>query len=456
MRFKALTSVLVAGLVVFGTVGNSSGAGAPTVLQLTLPAATAFSILGYDCGGITEQSVATGFDTSTGFPTADVYLWTRCSAGGKGGHSVTITAFASATWDLTGALVSDTVLSSAPSPDPTATPSDAHGNGTFTTSAPTTCTTLAWSSCTYIAYLSRAASFVPVPRVTAISASVGAASGGESITISGTGFTGATSVAFGGTAAASFKVVSDTSITAVVPAMQPGPAAITVTSAGGTSLTSSGDVVTLYAQPHVTGISPRAGSDGALTTITITGSHLTGATSVDIGGVTMGVGPVNDSTVTALAPPTYEPAVVDVTVTSPGGTSAASSSDRFVYAPITCSSSSSCESSAHCARLSGAFGGRLTLTACAPHSKRYARAAFRLAGSSMQWSSSAKTTTVFLERPSAAGRGACAAGSTEEDLYGAVDGGTATATSFGDAIHARICVTKRGAASLAPHTSFYL
>jgi large repetitive protein len=59
---------------------------------------------------------------------------------------------------------------------------------------------------------------VPAPVVTGISPASGPLSGGTSVTITGSNFTGATAVSFGGTAAASFTVSSDTSITAVIPA----------------------------------------------------------------------------------------------------------------------------------------------------------------------------------------------------------------------------------------------
>jgi hypothetical protein len=60
------------------------------------------------------------------------------------------------------------------------------------------------------------------------------------VTITGSGFTGATAVKFGGVAATSVVVVSDTSITCVAPAGTPGTlVAIAVTTAGGTG-TSAG------------------------------------------------------------------------------------------------------------------------------------------------------------------------------------------------------------------------
>lgn len=71
------------------------------------------------------------------------------------------------------------------------------------------------------------------PTVTAATPSGAAA--GQVVTITGTGFVGATSVKFGTAEAASFSVVSDTSITAVMPPGVAGAANITVTTPVGTS-----------------------------------------------------------------------------------------------------------------------------------------------------------------------------------------------------------------------------
>lgn len=58
---------------------------------------------------------------------------------------------------------------------------------------------------------------------------------GATVTITGSGFTGATAVTFGGTAAGTFTVVSATQITATMPAGGSGSAAIVVTTPAGTS-----------------------------------------------------------------------------------------------------------------------------------------------------------------------------------------------------------------------------
>ncbi|MHA4874905.1 IPT/TIG domain-containing protein, partial [Enterococcus faecium] len=60
------------------------------------------------------------------------------------------------------------------------------------------------------------------------------------MTITGTNFTGATAVSFGGTAAASFTVNSATQITATAPTGT-GTVDVRVTTAAGTSAINAGD-----------------------------------------------------------------------------------------------------------------------------------------------------------------------------------------------------------------------
>ncbi|MFA4861219.1 glycine-rich domain-containing protein [Methanoregula sp.] len=84
-----------------------------------------------------------------------------------------------------------------------------------------------------------AASFIAAPAFGSISPATGLFVGGTSVTITGTGFTGATAVTFGGTAATSFTVASGTSITAVTPAHAVGAVDVVVTAPGG-SVTGTG------------------------------------------------------------------------------------------------------------------------------------------------------------------------------------------------------------------------
>ena len=70
---------------------------------------------------------------------------------------------------------------------------------------------------------------VMAPIVSAISPSAGPTTGGTVVTVSGSNFTGATSVTFGGAAASSYTVNSATSITATAPANSAGTVDVRVT-----------------------------------------------------------------------------------------------------------------------------------------------------------------------------------------------------------------------------------
>jgi PKD repeat protein len=78
---------------------------------------------------------------------------------------------------------------------------------------------------------------VPVPVITSISPNHGDVEGGTTVTITGTGLTGATSVMFGTNAGSSVNVVSDTTITVTSPAADTGVSSVyvTVTTPGGTA-----------------------------------------------------------------------------------------------------------------------------------------------------------------------------------------------------------------------------
>jgi len=101
---------------------------------------------------------------------------------------------------------------------------------------------------------------------------------GTTVTITGTGFTGATSVKFGGTAASSFNVVNATSIQAVVGTGATGD--VSVTTPGGTA-TKVGFI--LVVPPTITQFTPTAAKSGE--TVTILGTNFTNASAVRFGGV---------------------------------------------------------------------------------------------------------------------------------------------------------------------------
>src|SRR5689334_2260156 len=200
-------TMAVAAVLLLSAAGDDRAWATTTLL---VSQAIAFSVLGHSCGGVQEQAFATGFDSTTGYPTGDVHLQTRCGGSGRGGgyHVTTYAAWIGVTWDYTGVVVSYAVLASAPTTDGTFSAFDQYGNEVYNQSN--------------AAYLVLAAGFVPAPRVTGVSPSIGPASGGTTVTITGTGFTFATGVRLGGTDAGNVTVNSDTSISAVAPSTSPG------------------------------------------------------------------------------------------------------------------------------------------------------------------------------------------------------------------------------------------
>lgn len=157
------------------------------------------------------------------------------------------------------------------------------------------------------------------PFVSLISAS---AKVGKTVEILGQGFTGTTAVSFDGIAA-SFKVASDTYLTAAVPTgAKTGP--VTVTTPGGT-LTSN---KTFRVTPQFTSFTPPSGVVG--TPVTITGVSLTQTTKVTFGGVAATSFTVNsDTQVTATVPTGAKTGKIVITTT--GGT--ATSATTFTVTP---------------------------------------------------------------------------------------------------------------------------
>jgi hypothetical protein len=86
-------------LSVFIGVGTSAAAASP--IRLLLSEYGAFHVLGRWCGGISQKVYATGFD-GKGFPTGAEFLSTTCNGSGRGGRSITYTAWATSEWDWYG------------------------------------------------------------------------------------------------------------------------------------------------------------------------------------------------------------------------------------------------------------------------------------------------------------------------------------------------------------------
>ncbi|MFE9060091.1 Ig-like domain repeat protein [Streptomyces violaceusniger] len=159
--------------------------------------------------------------------------------------------------------------------------------------------------------------YAAVPAVFGVTPASGPIAGGTTVVVSGTGLAGASSVTFGGFAASSFRSYSDTLIVAVTPPGRTGPAAVTVTTAGGSTTlpnaftyqAASATVVTSDPTPSVSG-------EPVAVTATVTGVPTTSVTptgtiTFDFGDGTPGVtAPLADGAATvthAYAAPSGSP-----------------------------------------------------------------------------------------------------------------------------------------------------
>jgi hypothetical protein len=314
------TNLANATAVDFGTAAGTVTADSATSITVTTPPGLGtVNVTVTTAGGTALDSDAYTFNTPPGFPT--VTSISPASGPVTGGTTVTVTGT-----NFLGASAVDFGTQPAFFSGVTATSLTAvapAGTGTvgITVTAPAgTSVAVAGSDFAYT---------TPVPAVTALSPRSGPSSGGTLVTVTGTGFFGATAVHFG-SAAAPILGSGTTTLTVLSP---PGSATVdvTVTTPGGTSAATSADhfAYTTLPAPTITGVTPASGPAGGGTVVTVTGTNLTFLSRVDFGAQ-----PAFFSRVTATSFQAVAPAgtgTVDITATTPGGTSATGAADRFAY-----------------------------------------------------------------------------------------------------------------------------
>ncbi|WP_172832223.1 choice-of-anchor G family protein [Nakamurella panacisegetis] len=160
------------------------------------------------------------------------------------------------------------------------------------------------------------------PTAATLSPSSGPSAGGTTVTVTGTGFVpGATTVNVDGVNQPA-TATSTTSLTFVTPAHAAGPVDVTVQTAGGTS---APQTYNFYDVPTGASLSPNRGPAAGGTVVTITGTgFVPGATTVEIGGITIPAGQVtvtDGGTKATFTTPAHAPGTVDVVATTAGGTS---------------------------------------------------------------------------------------------------------------------------------------
>ncbi|MBP5114738.1 autotransporter domain-containing protein [Pseudomonas protegens] len=177
-----------------------------------------------------------------------------------------------------------------------------------------------------------------VPTLTSVSPNSGSTAGATAVTLTGSNFTGATSVSFGGTAAPSYTVNNATTITATTPAHAAGAVNVTIITPGGSTTLTNGYTYAVPA-PTVGPVSATVAANSSANSITLS---LSGgaATSVAVASVavasaashgtatasgtsisytpTAGFSGTDSFTYTATnASGTSSPATVTITVTPP-------------------------------------------------------------------------------------------------------------------------------------------
>jgi len=157
------------------------------------------------------------------------------------------------------------------------------------------------------------------PQISSFSPTGGAP--GTSVTINGSGFSTASSVNFNGSSA-SFKATSDSQIAATVPSGAT-TGDIGVTDTGGTAVSTTAFTVTQSATaPQISSFTPTSGSAG--TSVTISGSGFTGATSVTFNGTTATFTVTSDSQIGTSVPTGATTGAISVTTSAGTATSSAS------------------------------------------------------------------------------------------------------------------------------------
>jgi Carboxypeptidase regulatory-like domain/IPT/TIG domain len=146
---------------------------------------------------------------------------------------------------------------------------------------------------------------------------------GTPVTITGTGFTGATAVKFFNAVSATFSVTDDQHISTSVPTGA-ATGVIKVTTPGGTATSTTNFTVTTAPIPTIGSFTPTSGPVG--TPVTITGTGFTGATAVKFfNGVSATFSVTDDLHISTSVPTGAATGVIKVT--TPGGT--ATSSTNF-------------------------------------------------------------------------------------------------------------------------------
>jgi len=179
-----------------------------------------------------------------------------------------------------------------------------------------------------INYSASSVTLTVVPNIISVTPNFGAPVGGGTVVIAGTGFLTdiPVTVTFGGISA-SFAVDSSTQITATSPAGA-GKVDVVVTTFGGSSTNTSADDFSYV--PTVTLLAPATGPAAGGTSVVITGSGFTASSTVSFGSNPATSVTFMSSTQLDVVSPAGT-GLVDVVVTTTGGSNLNTANDDFTY-----------------------------------------------------------------------------------------------------------------------------
>lgn len=170
--------------------------------------------------------------------------------------------------------------------------------------------------------------YAAAPTITTLSVTSGGTSGGTSVTINGTNLAFLTSVTFGGSAAV-IQTMSSTSAVVTTPSGVAGVVNVGVSAPNG--LATKAEAFTFVGSPVASSLNTTEGPLAGQVVVTLTGSNLTGVTSVTVGG-TAATSVSTEASSVRFTTPAKTAGTYGVTVTSPFGTSTLA--NAFTYLPV--------------------------------------------------------------------------------------------------------------------------
>ncbi|EED17334.1 hansenula MRAKII killer toxin-resistant protein 1 precursor, putative [Talaromyces stipitatus ATCC 10500] len=162
------------------------------------------------------------------------------------------------------------------------------------------------------------------PVIGTISPTSGPVAGGNTVVITGSGFTNITAVTFGSNPQTStpFTVVSSTVINAIVPPGPSGGGTVPIYVIGSTGISNGISYTYTQTGPVISSISPTSGPIAGGNTTIITGSGFTNATAVTFDSTSTSFTTASDTVINAIVPPGPSGGgTVSVHVTGPSGIS---------------------------------------------------------------------------------------------------------------------------------------